>query len=94
MLDQPLLSHYFSSEHEAFRATLREFVAREITPHVHEWDEADTFPRTLYRRIADIGAIGVGFEERYGGTPGDVFWQIVVAEELARCGSGWVCASP
>ncbi|MBL8333797.1 MAG: acyl-CoA dehydrogenase family protein [Rubrivivax sp.] len=93
MLDQPPLPHYFSPEHEAFRATLREFVAREITPHVNEWDEAEGFPRELYRRVAAIGALGLGYDEAYGGTPADVFFKIIQAEEFGRCGSGGVCAS-
>ncbi len=93
MLDQPPLAHHFSPEHEAFRATLRDFVAREITPHVDAWDEAGGFPRALYRRMAELGATGIGYPEAYGGTPGDVFWKILLAEELSRCGAGGVCAS-
>lgn len=42
-LDAPPLPFYFSAEHEAFRAGLRAFVAREIAPFVAEWDEAETF---------------------------------------------------
>ena len=93
MLDQPPLSHYFSPDHEAFRATVRDFVSREITPFVHAWDEAGRFPRTLYAAAAARGILGVGFEERDGGTPADVFFRLVLAEEFARCGSGGVCAS-
>ncbi|MFO1329822.1 MAG: acyl-CoA dehydrogenase family protein [Rubrivivax sp.] len=93
MLDQPPLPHYFSPEHEAFRATMRDFVAREITPFVNEWDEAGTFPRELYRRAAAVGALGIGYDEQYGGTPADLFFKIISAEEYARCGSGGVIAS-
>ena len=89
----PSLSHYFSPEHEAFRASLRSFVAREITPFVNDWDEAETFPLSLYKKAADMGATGVGFAEEFGGTPGDVFHKIILAEEYARCGSGGVQAS-
>ena len=93
MLDAPPPGHYFSTEHQQFRAALREFVAREITPNVHDWDEAGTFPRELYRRAAALGVQGLGVPEAYGGTPGDVFFKIIVAEELARCGSGGLQAS-
>jgi len=89
----PPLSHYFSPEHEAFRASLRNFVAREITPFVNEWDEAETFPLSLYKKAAEVGATGVGFPEECGGTPADVFYKIILAEEYARCGSGGVQAS-
>jgi acyl-CoA dehydrogenase len=93
MLDPTPLSHYFSTEHEMFRAALREFVASQMTPFVNDWDEAETFPRSLYSAAAEIGALGVGFPEEYGGTPADVFFKILLAEEFARCGSGGVVAS-
>jgi acyl-CoA dehydrogenase len=93
VLDQPPLSHYFSADHEQFRATLRAFIAAKVTPFVDAWDEAGSFPLELYRSVADLGATGVGFPEAYGGTPGDVFHKIVLAEEYARCGCGGVVAS-
>jgi acyl-CoA dehydrogenase len=84
---------YFSPEHEEFRRTVRAFVEREIAPHVNEWDEAGTFPRELYRKAAAIGLIGIGYPEELGGTPADLFYGIVSAEELARAGCGGVQAS-
>ena len=92
-LDAPPLPFYFTPDHEQFRATLRDFIAREITPNVHEWDEAGTFPRALYGRVAELGVQGLGYPEEYGGTPADLFYQLVVAEEFARCGGGGVQAS-
>ena len=52
-LDAPPLPFHFTPDHEQFRASLREFVAREITPFVNAWDEAETFPRALYARAAE-----------------------------------------
>ena len=93
MHEPQALPHYFSAEHEEYRATLRDFVAREITPHVHEWDEAETFPRDLYQRIARLGVLGIGYSEAYGGTPADIFFHIITSEEMARSGGGGVSAS-
>ena len=93
MFNAPPLPHCFSPEHEAFRDALRDFVSREITPHVAAWDEAGGFPRDLYHRAAALGILGLGYPEAYGGTPGDVFHQIILSEEMARCGSGGVVAS-
>jgi acyl-CoA dehydrogenase len=93
MFDLPPRPEYFSAEHEAFRATVRRFVAAEIAPHVAEWDEAGTFPRGLYRRAAEVGLIGIGYPEALGGTPADVFHSIAAAEEVARAGCGGVQAS-
>ena len=93
MFHAPPLPHCFSPEHEASRDALRDFVSREITPHVAAWDEAGGFPRDLYQRAAALGILGLGYPEAFGGTPGDVFHQIILSEEMARCGSGGVVAS-
>lgn len=92
-MELPPQPHYFDAGHEAFRASLRAFVAREIAPHVNDWDEEGTFPRELYRRIAELGVIGIGYPEELGGTPADIFHRIIVSEELARAGCGGVAAS-
>jgi acyl-CoA dehydrogenase len=85
---------YYSDEHLALRETVRRFVASEITPHVAAWDEAGGFPRELYRKAADVGLLGLGFPEAYGGTPGvDYFHRLVASLELAQAGSGGVVAS-
>ena len=86
-------SPYYTEEHDAFRATMRRFVEAEIAPFVDEWDEAETFPRELYRKTAEIGALQIGFPEEYGGIPADEFFHIVRTQELARAGSGGVSAS-
>lgn len=83
---------YFSDEHEMVRQAVRKFVAAEITPFVAEWEEAGSFPRQLYKKAANAGVLGIGYPEQWGGVPGDLFMQIAVWEELARCGSGGVVA--
>lgn len=93
MIDITPLPHYFSPEHETLRSTLRAFVEREITPHAHEWDEAGTFPRRLYAQLAALGVLGIGYDEALGGTPSDVFYHLIVSEELARPGAGGIAAS-
>jgi acyl-CoA dehydrogenase len=85
--------HYYSPEHEQFRRTIREFVTREIMPFINEWDEAEEFPRRLYQQAAEIGLLGIGYPEEYGGTPADGFYSLIVSEELARAGSGGLMAS-
>ncbi len=82
-----------TAEHEAFRDTMRRFVAREIAPHVNAWDEAGEFPRDVYRKAAAAGLLGVGFPEEYGGTPADLLMHVVLSEEIALAGSGGVHAS-
>lgn len=85
-------SPYYTPEHEAFRATVRRFVERDISPFVNEWDEAGEFPRELYEKAGEIGLLGIGYPEELGGTPADLFYSIIAGQELARCGAGGVCA--
>ena len=85
-------SPFYHEQHHAFRESLRRFVDREIAPHVDQWDEEEAFPRELYRKAAEVGLLGIGFPEEYGGTPADPFYIIVGCEELARAGSGGVNA--
>jgi acyl-CoA dehydrogenase len=86
-------SPFYTAEHDAFRDVMRRFVEKEIEPFAHEWDEAGEFPRALYRKAAEIGLLGLGFPEEYGGIPADQFMKIVASQELARAGAGGVSAS-
>src|SRR5258708_12212274 len=85
-------SPFYTAEHDAFREMMRRFVEKEIAPFAHEWDEAGEFPRTLYRKAAEIGLLGLGFPEEFGGVPADQFMKIVASQELARAGAGGVAA--
>ena len=84
---------FYGPEHEAFRATIRRFVEREIEPFAAQWDEAGEFPRELYAKAAEVGLIGLGFPTEYGGVECDRFTRIMATQEFARAGSGGVSAS-
>src|SRR3954447_11025293 len=77
----------FSAEHEALRESIRSFVDREIVPHVEEWEET-TFPDSIVARMGELGFLGLSMPEKYGGQGGDYFPNLVLAEEIARGGSG------
>jgi acyl-CoA dehydrogenase len=87
-----IASPFYTDEHREFRAVLDRFVAKEITPFVHEWDEAEEFPRDLYNKAAAVGILGAGFPEEYGGIGTDAFLRIIIHQALARAGSGGVSA--
>ena len=59
---------------DALAATVERFARAEIAPHLTAWDAAGEFPRALYRRAADLGLLGLGYPEAYGGTPAPAFW--------------------
>lgn len=83
---------YFGKEHNLFRNAIREFVKKEITPNINEWEEACEFPRELYDKMAALGFLGVGYPEEWGGTSGDIFLKIVYTEEMMHSGSGGLVA--
>ena len=85
---------YYTEQHLAFAESVRRFTEKEISPFINEWDEAQTFPRELYKKAADIGLLGVGFDENYGGIAGtDAFYILLASVELAKCASGGLAAS-
>ena len=80
-------SIYFSEEHNIFRKSLRDFVKKEIRPYAEEWEESEIYPREIFKRMGDLGFLGVSYPEEYGGGGGDYFTTIVFAEEISRCGA-------
>ncbi len=87
-------SPYYTAEHEAFREQIRRWVETRITPNLADWDDAERIPRALYRECAELGFLGLGYPEAYGGieTP-DSFYALIYAQELARSGSGGIVAA-
>lgn len=80
-------SPYFTQAHAEFRESVRRFVAKEIAPHVLEWEEAGGFPRDAFRALGDMGYLGIPYPEEVGGLGLDFFYSIVLLEEMARCGA-------
>ena len=83
----------FRDEHNIFRSSVRRFVQGEIEPHVDEWEERGEIPRRLFRRLGELGFLGVEYPLEYGGAGADFWMTVVLAEELARCRAGGVAFS-
>jgi acyl-CoA dehydrogenase len=82
----------FAEEHETLRESIRGFIARELRPHATEWEDAHWFPDEVFTTCAAQGLLGLKYEERWGGQGGGYLHEAVLAEELARCGSGGLAA--
>ena len=83
----------FTDEHEMLRRTVRAFVEKEVAPHVDAWEEAGRIPREFWRRLGELGLLGLEFPVEYGGGGGDFLSSVVLGEEMARCRSGGVAFS-
>ncbi|MFM7141318.1 MAG: acyl-CoA dehydrogenase family protein, partial [Alphaproteobacteria bacterium] len=75
---------YATPEHEAFRGTVRKFVQDELAPRAREFDEAGRIDKALYRRMGDLGLLGIRYDPRWGGSGLDWSYSAVLFEELAR----------
>ena len=72
----------------AIRDMVRDFSAKEILPHVMEWDEAQHFPRDTFSRMGELGLLGMLVPEAYGGAGLGYFEYAAAIEELASvCGA-------
>jgi alkylation response protein AidB-like acyl-CoA dehydrogenase len=71
------------SEREAVRKAVRDFAESEIRPHVLRWDEAQEFPREVFRKLGDLGFLGILFPEEYGGSGMSYMDYAAIVEELA-----------
>ncbi|MFE7704835.1 acyl-CoA dehydrogenase family protein [Streptomyces sp. NPDC057486] len=73
-----------SEEQEAVRQLAKDFVAREITPHVVEWDRAENVDKSIVKKLGALGFLGLTVAEEYGGSGGDHLAYCLVTEELGR----------
>ncbi|SFB16262.1 glutaryl-CoA dehydrogenase (non-decarboxylating) [Lentibacillus halodurans] len=74
----------FSEEQNMLRDTVRNFVDKEIMPHIAEWDRVGKFDPSIMKRLADLGLMGVCIPEEYGGSGMDYNSLAIVCEELER----------
>ncbi|MFQ5632280.1 MAG: acyl-CoA dehydrogenase family protein, partial [bacterium] len=78
-------SPYFSEEHELFRATAREFMQKEVVPFASQWEKEKRIPRALWKKMAELGFLGINFPEKYGGAGADFFYTVAFLEEVGHC---------
>ncbi|OHV65332.1 acyl-CoA dehydrogenase family protein [Pseudofrankia sp. BMG5.36] len=78
----------YGPEHEAFRAAVRTFFEKEVVAHFDEWEERGMPPRDFYNKCGDLGILGLGIPEEYGGGGASYLFNAVVAEEAGRLGLG------
>jgi alkylation response protein AidB-like acyl-CoA dehydrogenase len=83
-LTSTMMDFSLTAEQRAIREAARDFAAREIDPIVEEIDEAQRFPLELFRKIGELGFLGVLFPEEYGGAGLGYVEYVLIIRELAR----------
>lgn len=77
----------FTDEHDQLRESIRAFAQKELAPHAEEWEET-TFPDSVFRRMGELGFLGLDKPVAYGGQGGDYYSALVLAEEIVHARSG------
>ena len=81
----------WNDEHRSIRETAAKFVDNEINPFVDQWEEDGIFPaHELFKKLGDLGMLGISKPEKYGGLGLDYSYSIVFAEEMGRIQTGGV----
>ena len=80
----------YTESHQLFRKTVRDFVEKELRPHVDQWEEDELFPRWVFEKAGELGILGAHYAEEHGGSGGDYWYSIAKAEELPRTGAAGV----
>ncbi len=70
--------------HRMIRDTVRDFAVREVAPRAIEMDATCAFPHDLFRKMAELGLLGIPIPEKYGGAGLDTLAYVIAVEEIAR----------
>jgi citronellyl-CoA dehydrogenase len=81
---------YGTPEHALFRATVRKFVEEELRPRAREFDAMGKIDKALYRRMGELGMLGLKYDPQWGGAGLDWSYTAVMFEEIGRCDNAGV----
>lgn len=84
---------YFTEEHQLFRKSLQDFLQKEIVPHIDKWEQTGTIDRFIWKKFGDMGFFGIKYPETYGGLDLDLFYTVILLEELQKVNSGGFAAA-
>jgi len=86
-------SMYFTEEHDLFRESLKEFLKKEVSPHIEKWEESGTIDRFIWEKFGEMGYFGLATPEAHGGLGLDLFYTVIFLEELQKINSGGFAAA-
>ncbi len=84
---------YFTEEHESFRQSFREFLQKEVVPHIDKWEKDGKIERFIWEKFGEMGYFGLVYPEKYGGLDLDLFYTVIFLEELQKVNSGGFAAA-
>ena len=84
---------YFTEEHEAFRASFKDFLQKEVVPFIDKWEKTGTIEKFIWKKFGEMGYFGLCTPEEYGGLDLDLFYTVIFLEELQKINSGGFAAA-
>jgi alkylation response protein AidB-like acyl-CoA dehydrogenase len=84
---------YFTEEHEVFRTSFKDFLQKEVVPHIDKWEKTGTIERFIWKKFGEMGYFGLSTPDEYGGLDLDLFYTIIFLEELQKINSGGFAAA-
>tara|TARA_B100001245_G_scaffold190803_1_gene148984 strand:- start:1022 stop:2179 length:1158 start_codon:yes stop_codon:yes gene_type:complete len=75
---------YFTEEHKMLRDMVRDFARNEVKPLAQELDEKGGFPYESVKKMAELGLMGIPWDEKYGGTGMDTMALVIAIEEIGK----------
>ncbi len=84
---------YFTEEHQAFRASFKDFLKKEVVPHIDKWEKTGTIERFIWKKFGEMGYFGLSTPHEYGGLNLDLFYTVIFLEELQKINSGGFAAA-
>ncbi|MFN3941129.1 MAG: acyl-CoA dehydrogenase family protein [Flavobacterium sp.] len=86
-------STYLTEEHQMFRETFRDFLQKEVIPHIEKWEKTGTIERFIWKKFGDMGVFGLTYPEAYGGSNLDLFYTVIFLEEMQKIKSSGFAAA-
>lgn len=86
-------SMYFTEEHEVFRTSFKDFLQKEVVPHIEKWEKTGVIDRFIWEKFGEMGYFGLSTPEAYGGLDLDLFYTVIFLEELQKINSGGFAAA-
>lgn len=84
---------YFTEEHQVFRESFRDFLQKEVVPHIEKWEKEGAIERFIWEKFGEMGYFGLSYPEQYGGLDLDMFYMVIFLEELQKINSGGFAAA-
>ena len=86
-------NRYFTEEHELFRQSFKDFLEKEVKPHIEKWEKTGQIENFIWKKFGEMGYFGLNQPEEYGGMGLDLFYTVIFLEELQKVNSGGFAAA-